>query len=818
MQKDMKRVFRLLMAAAAIATACNSARPVKSDLRAPAFPLITIDPYTSAWSASDELYGSTITHWTGKDFPLLGILTVDGKDYRFLGKEKPSFHAMTDAEGNEAGFAFLTGWNGRYTFSKPGLLMAKDAGGAWTRPGFKRLDRWMDGQGGFGTRKFNINAKTEWDTEDIWVRRTVRLSGRPAEGARVFLMVSANERGEFYLNGRLVVKTEKCSEKLVELPQEIIGSFMAGENILAAHGSNPAGSAMLDMGLYIQEPFQEKYPETATQTGVDVQARQTRYTFTAGPVDLQLDFTAPFFLEDLNLVSRPVNYISYGVKANDGGRHEVQIRLSAGPEWCLDKPLYERAESETYEKDGLIFIKTGNKVQNILQRKGDNVRINWGYFYLAAEKDGTQAQLGDDFGFTKDISNAPEGKFLLGYDDLYSVQYFGKNLRPWWNADGTGTIEEQFRKACEEYGSLRRRCAREDAKLMKEATEAGGKEYAELCALAYRQSIAAHKLVKSPDGDLLFLSKECFSNGSIGTVDITYPSSPLFLYYNPTLVEGLMNHIYHYSESGKWTKPFAAHDVGTYPLANGQTYGADMPVEESGNMLILTAALCRYGNSHEYARKHWETIKTWTDYLMENGLDPADQLCTDDFAGHFAHNANLSVKAILGIASAGRMADGLGEKELAAKYTAAAREMAGKWEEMADDGDHYRLTFDRPGTWSQKYNLVWDKLLGLDIFPDSIARKEVAWYLGRQNEWGLPLDSRATYTKTDWILWTATMAGNPEDFKALVAPVWKFMNETTDRVPMSDWVFTDKPVHRGFQARSVVGGYFIRLLAGKKSR
>lgn len=404
---------------------------------------------------------------------------------------------------------------------------------------------------------------------------------------------------------------------------------------------------------------------------------------------------------------------------------------------------------------------------------------------------------------------------MLGYDDIYSVQYFENNLKGYWTKDGTVDIFQAFKNAETDYVSIMDRCDDFNRSMMADAERVGGKKYAELAALVYRQAIAAHKLVKDEDGTLLFLSKENNSNGSIGTVDITYPSSPLFLIYNPDLVKGMMNPIFYYSESGRWTKPFPAHDIGTYPLGNGQTYGEDMPVEEAGNMLILAAAIAEMEGNADYADQHWNILTTWADYLVEEGLDPDDQLCTDDFAGHLAHNANLSIKAIMGVASYGKVALMLGKSDVGQKYLGIAGEMAVEWEKMARDGDHYKLTFDKPGTWSQKYNMIWDRLLGFNVFNPEIALKEVAYYLTLQNEYGLPLDSRATYTKSDWVMWTAVLTGERSDFDALIAPLYKYADETSSRVPISDWHDTVTAERQNFKARSVVGGYFMKMLEDK---
>jgi hypothetical protein len=408
---------------------------------------------------------------------------------------------------------------------------------------------------------------------------------------------------------------------------------------------------------------------------------------------------------------------------------------------------------------------------------------------------------------------------LIGYDDVYSVEYMRQRLLPYWRKQFS-TFSALMKQAERDYPAMRQRAGQYDADLSRDLLQAGGPEYAAIATLAFRQAIAAHKLVEDDAGVPFFMPKENFSNGSISTVDVLYPSAPMFLLLNPKLVEAQLEPVVRYAESNHWKFPFAPHDLGVYPLANGQLYGGgevseedQMPVEESGNMILMFAALARAENTAEYAQRHWTLLTKWADFLLEKGFDPENQLCTDDFAGHLAHNTNLSIKAIEALAAYSQLADKLGNHPAAEKYGSAAKSMAANWVRLAADGDHYRLAFDKPGTWSQKYNLVWDRILELHLFPQDVAEKEVTFYKAHINPYGLPLDNRATYTKLDWSVWSATLATNPRDFRTIVDPIAAFLNKTPDRVPMTDWYDTMTAKQVGFQARSVVGGVYIKMLA-----
>jgi hypothetical protein len=417
------------------------------------------------------------------------------------------------------------------------------------------------------------------------------------------------------------------------------------------------------------------------------------------------------------------------------------------------------------------------------------------------------------------VSSQPVSRWLmLAYDDEYSIQYFKKNLRPYWRRNGDDAAA-LLKKSAAEYESLKQRCEKFDADLMAALTKAGGEKYARICALAYRQCYAANKVVADANGQPLMFPKENFSNGCIGTVDVIYPMAPQFLLFSPSLTKAMLVPIMDYAASPRWRWPFAPHDLGTYPLANGQVYGGgerteqdQMPVEETGNMLVLLAALAQVEGNADFCEKYWPVLEKWAEYLKAKGFDPENQLCTDDFAGHLAHNVNLSAKAICGLGAFGQLCELRGKQAEAAECGKLAKEFADKWVKEADDGGHSPLAFEKPGTWSQKYNVVWDRILGLNLFPGTVLRKEMDFYKTKQNAFGLPLDSRKDYTKLDWTLWTATLTQEAADFTALLDPVYRFVNETPNRVPMTDWYDTKTAKHVGFQARSVVGGVFLQML------
>ena len=600
---------------------------------------------------------------------------------------------------------------------------------------------------------------------------------------------------------------------------------------------------------------------TARQTVLTISPTASAYRFEAGGVSLDAVFRTPLLLEDPELISRPCSYVDFAVASLDAKPHQVKIALEADEGFCYHGNIQKEMLSGSLLSESYKTVWMGQKNQRPIGHSGDDVTIDWGTMYIAAPKDSSAkislSHEGQEDRISLDafldfgaVTARKESFLVLAYDDIISIMYFSHPAKGFWARNGR-TFHEALKDSIVQHGTLVKRCESFDTELQSRAVKIAGESYSLICSLAYRQTIAAHKLIEDENGKLVFLSKECFSNGCIGTVDISYPSAPLYLLYQSELVAGMLRPVFRFSNLPVWPFDFAPHDVGRYPYATGQVYSllprkgmfqrphgarlhelavypayygypagnevydekSQMPVEECGNMLILTAAYSLYSGKTDLAADNISLLEKWCGYLVKHGADPGDQLCTDDFAGHLAHNINLAGKAVMGIAAYSILLGLLGKKAESARYMVTARQMAAGIERRAEAGDRSALVFGDSSGWSLKYNMIWDKVFGTKLFSGEFYKREINWYIAKKNKYGTPLDSRSDYTKSDWVAWAAAMTDDPRAVQEMMDPVALFLKETPDRVPFSDFYDTMTAIHRKMQNRSVQGGLFMPILA-----
>ena len=585
--------------------------------------------------------------------------------------------------------------------------------------------------------------------------------------------------------------------------------------------------------------------EAIAQTGADVTATATQYTFENEKIILQVRFTSPLLLSDMVLVSRPCTYVDFAVTK----KCECNVKLHFEVFRDLVTQQIAQVVGGVYKAGTYNYTYMGRSNQQPLGGSADRCTIDWGYIYIASNQESAKLSYDEESGKIgwdvkiPDMEGAAD--FILAYDDILSINYFGQWRRAYWTSR-YASIQDAIAAAFLDKQDVLEKAKAFDNELQEKAETLGGKEYAFICNMAYRQTVAAHKLITDEDGNVIFLSKENDSNGCIGTVDVSYPSIPLFLMFDTEYVKGMLRPIFKFAQCDVWEYDFAPHDVGRYPYAWGQVYGVQrkhfgslypktagrvrpplytfpagndifednmqMPVEECGNMLIMTAVICMLDGNAEFAKPYQKMLEKWVQYLITYGADPGEQLCTDDFAGHLAHNTNLSVKAIIGIEAYAMLLGQLGDRAGQEKYHTIAKEMAADWEKRAFAGDHYMLAFGSPDSWSLKYNLVWDKIFKSDLFSGEVYEKELAWYESHINAYGTPLDSRATYTKSDWICWCAALCEDDAQAAKLMAPVADYLENSPTRIPFGDWYDTVTGRYEHFIARSVQGGIYMPLL------
>ncbi|MES1219379.1 MAG: DUF5127 domain-containing protein, partial [Bacteroidota bacterium] len=464
--------------------------------KAPAYPLLVHNPYFSIWSFTDELNASTTKHWTGANQSLIGLIKVDGKVYRFLGEEEKQMRTII-ATADEKNY------DCKYTEDAPA--------NGWEDLSFDD-GKWKTATAPFGDDE--SNAKTLWRSKNIWMRRTFVLNEIPAQ--KLFLKMHHDDNVQVYLDGEKIYDCICWNDKpqYFAINDAIKSKLHKGKNVLAIHCENTEGGAWLDAGLSVEMPP----PATmnilmAQQKSADMNATQTIYRFACGGVDLSVVFTSPLLINDLDILSRPVSYVSFKTRSNDGKVHDAQIYFGTSTDLAVNLPSQE-VTTQQYVSGGLSILKAGTVAQPVLQKKGDDIRIDWGYVYVAAPTaqhvkqnittnssaiknfalniaaaknpaTGKSLMLNTVFPAEKTGQQEKEQMLMIGYDNLYEIQFFKQNLRPWWRLQQGATIEKILEQSYKEYQTVLARCNAVNDMIYKDAMAAGGDTYARLCIIAY---------------------------------------------------------------------------------------------------------------------------------------------------------------------------------------------------------------------------------------------------------------------------------------------------------------------------------------------
>ncbi|KAI5122587.1 hypothetical protein M0805_004803 [Coniferiporia weirii] len=596
----------------------------------------------------------------------------------------------------------------------------------------------------------------------------------------------------------------------------------------------------------------------ATQKSLEFTATQSKFVMTAGPVDLTATFLSPVEPTDLVRQSLPFSYLSLTAASNDGGSHSVQIYTDISAEWITgDNSL---TANWTTSVGDIITHQVQLADQTEFSEVSDHIQQGSAYYSLS-KSGATTYQTGQDivvrgqfinngvlentedtnfravsddwpvFAFAEDLGDISSSSspvvFSVGHFRDPAVEYIVANdqteLRSLYFLTEYGSATDAISFFLGDYSNAVQSANTFDSKINSDAGEISS-DYASIVALSIRQVFGAIEITvsKNSDGsldssDILVFMKEISSDGNVNTVDVIFPSWPAFLYTNPELGRYLLEGLFRYQATGQYPNKWSVHDLGaSYPKALGHNDGGDeaMPVEECGNMLIMSLSYAQAAGDNSQLNTYSDLLDQWTQYLIADSLIPANQISTDDFAGSLANQTNLAIKGLIGIKAMSVISGLLGDSAKESNYSSIASSYVTQFQGFAtaSSGDHLTLSYGDDSSWGLSYNLLGDKLLKTNLFPQSIYEMQTAWYKTVDNAYGVPLDTRHTYTKSDWQLWTASIVTDTETRDLFVTAVQKYAADGLSSAPLGDWYETTNGGPEGFRARPVVGGHLALLV------
>ncbi|KAE8194664.1 hypothetical protein CF328_g4672 [Tilletia controversa] len=617
--------------------------------------------------------------------------------------------------------------------------------------------------------------------------------------------------------------------------------------------------------------------ENANQLSFEYTATRSIFRFEASGILFNVTFFTPITPDDYLRQSIPASYIHFELDQLSAKNHQVQLFMDTDERWVTghdyDWEFYHTKLDYSDHNGTQQYFLTLQREQEFTEFRQ---RAEWGSSSFAIRsrpgvtsinqnnifahqlfiKDGILTNehnpvSGPDnsFAFAVDfnVENSPAdavfsiGHFRTPYVNLVQAKNPGESYQErqygYWQS-GFSSLYDAVAFFLHDFDSALQNAIKFDQKILDDSKAAVGggdvgDQYAAITTLSARQSLATIEITLSKDKDTGKFSKEPYiflkeisSNGDMQTVDVIFPQFPLLTYLNPDLLRRLLDPIFDHVASGLYPNKWCIHDLGTYPNGVGHPDGRDepMPLEESGNMIIMVlhwAQLVGKDVAVPYLKKRYSTLAQWASFLISESLIPAAALSTDDFAGTASNQTNLAIKGITGLAAMANIADLIGSSEDAAIYRNISQEYVSAWHFLSVDKEktHTKLLYQQDDSWGTLYNLFADRLLNLNLVPKSVYDMQDAWYPQVVEKYGIPLDSRHKWAKTDWAIFTAAASESSSTRDSFISHVYKFVSNGLTDVPFTDLYETttgDLPKYPydptiSFFARPVVGGHFAQL-------
>ncbi|KAK0707584.1 hypothetical protein B0H67DRAFT_494625 [Lasiosphaeris hirsuta] len=593
-------------------------------------------------------------------------------------------------------------------------------------------------------------------------------------------------------------------------------------------------------------------PQLANQVSLEYTSTKSVFTFDlGGKVNLTVTFLSPVFPDDLARQSQQFSYISVKARSCDGAVHKVQVYMDVSGEWASGDVSqvinWDHATSGTVNYHQFFRA-------NQQQFAESGEIASWGTWYLSTSSgDGLTWQIGQDtkvrgqfvnnltlsntketnfravnsdwpvFAFSHDLgdvqANEEERVLTLGLVQDQVISFAGLNgptaIKGLWSSY-YGNDVSAVTAFYNDYANADALSSNLDNRIQTDSVNAAGQNYATITTLAVRQTFGGLQFAGEPSKPYIFL-KEISSNSDIQTVDVIFPAYPIFMYLNASLSRYLLDPLYENQESGAYPNAYAEHDLGTFPVAKGYPAGNDepMPLEECGNMIIMTLAYVQRTGDVAYLDAHYPKLVQWAEFLVNDSIVPANQLSTDDFAGALANQTNLAIKGIIGLKAMSHIANLTKHED---NWGAIADAYLQTWKSYAINTNanppHTTLSYGDNNSHGLLYNIYSDKLLGLNFIDQEIFDMQSAFYPTIALEYGVPLDTRHTWTKSDWEMFAAAVS-SVQTRDMFISKTAHWVGATTSNRAMTDLFDAGTGGYPGggptFVARPVMGGMFALL-------